>query len=150
MDTYRIEYFTVDNLWDYKDFDLRFDPDVNILIGPNASGKTTLLRLLHLTFSGDFRALREIDFDQIRIGLRSFDGESTRTVKIETTDSGFECSVARKKFSVDFEEDLPRPEFIRTSEGYVIEAPPRGRRRKRWIEASSGFIDLSVYDNNMI
>ena len=92
MTTYRVESFKVEELWGYRNRDLPFDPDVNFLIGPNASGKTTLLQLLHSIFSGDFRTLREIKFKHIRIGLQSCDGKSKRTVNVESTDDGFEVS----------------------------------------------------------
>ena len=44
---YRIESFEITELWDHQDIYLNFHKDVNVLIGPNASGKTTILNLLH-------------------------------------------------------------------------------------------------------
>ena len=42
MSSYFIESFKIDKLWGYRDIDLVFNKDVNVLIGPNASGKTTI------------------------------------------------------------------------------------------------------------
>ena len=41
MRSYFIESFKITKLWGYRDINLIFDRDVNILIGPNGSGKTT-------------------------------------------------------------------------------------------------------------
>ena len=52
MSSYFIESFKIEKLWGYRDIDLTFNNDVNILIGPNGSGKTTILNLLHSILSG--------------------------------------------------------------------------------------------------
>ena len=47
MRNYFIESFKITKLWGYRNIDLTFNNDVNILIGPNGSGKTTILNLLY-------------------------------------------------------------------------------------------------------
>ena len=115
MTTYRVDSFEVEGLWGFKDFDFCFDPDVNIFIGLNASGKTTLLRLLHAIFSGDFYTLQEIEFDKTRVSLRSFSGESKRTIEISTTDSGFNCRISNKRYKVDLDQAIVREDVYRTA-----------------------------------
>ena len=54
MRSYFVESFKITKLWGYRDINLMFDRDVNVLIGPNASGKTTILNLLHSILSAGF------------------------------------------------------------------------------------------------
>lgn len=75
MKYYNIEYFEITKLWGHRDIDLTFHEDVNILIGPNASGKTTTLNLLHSILSVDLESLLNVDFEQAKIGIRKFEGE---------------------------------------------------------------------------
>ena len=51
MHNYFIESVEITKLWGYQDIDLVFSEDVNILIGPNGSGKTTILNLLYSILS---------------------------------------------------------------------------------------------------
>ena len=59
MNHYFIESFKISKLWGYRDIDLTFNNDVNILIGPG-SGKTTILNLLHSILSADLRRVGTI------------------------------------------------------------------------------------------
>lgn len=99
MNRYFIESFKITKLWGYHDIDLTFNNDVNILIGPNASGKTTILNLLHSILSANLRSVSDVNFDQAEIKLRSFKGRSERTIKVDTANGIF--SVGQKKFEID-------------------------------------------------
>ena len=72
MRSYFIESFKITKLWGYRDINLTFNSDVNILIGPNGSSKTTILNLLHPILSADLRSVLDVNFDQAEIKLRSF------------------------------------------------------------------------------
>ena len=76
---YFIESFKITKLWGYRDINLTFHKDVNILIGPNGSGKTTILNLLHSILSLDVQPLLDAGFNQAEIKLRSFKGKSVNT-----------------------------------------------------------------------
>ena len=99
MRNYFIESFKITKLWGYRDIDLTFNNDVNILIGPNGSGKTTILNLLHAILSGDLRSILNIKFEQAKIGLRSFKGRSIRTIKVDITDEFLKLKVGQKEHS---------------------------------------------------
>ena len=99
MNPYFIESFKITKLWGYHNINLNFSNDVNILIGPNGSGKTTILHLLHSILSADLRGALDVNFDQAVIKLRSFTGRSERTVKIDATSR--KLSVGQKKFDID-------------------------------------------------
>ena len=99
MNPYFIESFKITKLWGYQDIDLTFHNDVNILIGPNASGKTTILNLLHSILSVDLPSVSNINFDRAEIKLKSFKGRFERTVKVDAANGIF--SVGQKKFEID-------------------------------------------------
>ena len=100
MNNYFIESFKIKKLWGHQDFDLTFNRDVNILIGPNGSGKTTILNLLHSILSLNCQPLLDAGFNQAEIKLRSFKGKSVRTVKVEVTDRFLKFSVGQKEHKV--------------------------------------------------
>ena len=108
MNHYFIESFKISKLWGYRDIDLTFNNDVNILIGPNGSGKTTILNLLHSILSADLRRVLDANFDQAEIKLKSFKGRSERTVKVDTANG--KLSVGRSKYPIDID---PRTEIRR-------------------------------------
>ena len=86
MSSYFIESLKIDKLWGYRDIDLTFNNDVNILIGPNGSGKTTILNLLHAILSGDLRSVLNFNFQHAKIGLKSFKDNSVCTIKVDIGD----------------------------------------------------------------
>lgn len=99
MNNYFIESFKIKKLWGYRDIDLTFHGDVNVLIGPNASGKTTILNLLHSILTADIRSLSDVDFDLVEVKLKSFMGKSVRTVivKSETSDGLSEIILGKSR-----------------------------------------------------
>ena len=144
MSSYFIESFKITKLWGYRDIELRFNSDVNILIGPNGSGKTTILHLLYSILSADLRSVLEVNFDQVEIKLRSFKGRSKRTVKIDAT-SG-KLSVGQKTFEIDVDmiSDLRFPRYYRHPETGRIHKRtlPRRIARERMVPGYGVLTDL--------
>lgn len=103
MSSYFIESFKINKLWGYRDINLTFHRDVNILIGPNASGKTTILNILHSILSGDAPKLLSVNFEQVEIKLRGFKGRSARTVsaKVNAADGTLELGIGKNKFPLN-------------------------------------------------
>ena len=99
MSSYFIESFKINKLWGYRDINLTFNNDVNILIGPNGSGKTTILNLLHSILSGDPPSILNFNFQHAKIGLKSFKGNSVCTIKVDIEDQLLKLTVGEKKFS---------------------------------------------------
>ena len=103
MSSYFIESFKIDKLWGYRNIDLTFNNNVNILIGPNGSGKTTILNLLHAILSGDLPSLSNFNFQHAKIKLRGFKRRSVRTItaKINAADSSVELGIGKNKFPLN-------------------------------------------------
>ena len=99
MSSYFIESFKIEKLWGYRDIDLTFNNDVNILIGPNGSGKTTILNLFHSILSGDLRSVLNFNFQQAKIGLKSFKSNSVRTIKVDIEDESLKLKVGQREHS---------------------------------------------------
>ena len=99
MSSYFIESFKIDKLWGYRDINLIFNNDVNILIGPNGSGKTTILNLLHSILSGDLRSVVNFNFQQAKIGLKSFKNNSVRTIKVDIGDDSLKLKIGQREYS---------------------------------------------------
>ena len=120
MSSYFIESFKIDKLWGYRDINLTFHKDVNVLIGPNGSGKTTILNLLHAILSGDLRSVVNFNFQQAKIRLKNFKGRSVRTIKVDIGDESLKLKVGQKECStsIDIFSDR-RP--IRFSRPYLYE-----------------------------
>ena len=83
MSSYFIESFKIEKLWGYRPINLTFHEKMNILVGTNGSGKTTVLNLLHSILKADLRNLLDVNFDLIEVKLRNFKGKSVRTVTVK-------------------------------------------------------------------
>lgn len=79
------KYLQLQNFRSYKDYSLELSPGVNIIVGPNASGKTNLLEALYVVSTGkSFRVKDEnlINFNSDWARLDSRHKNTERTVKI--------------------------------------------------------------------
>ncbi len=88
-----ITYVRLQNFRSYTDGSFEFDPHVNIVVGPNASGKTTIIEAILLALQGgSYKASdkelcrHESDWTRVDVGMES----ALRTVKIEDTQKTFE------------------------------------------------------------
>lgn len=135
MRNYYIESFKVTKLWGYRDIDLPFNSDVNILIGPNGSGKTTVLYLLYSILSLDLLNLLNFNFDNVAIKLKDFKENSVRTVTVKnsTEDDLWEIGIGKKKFPLDIDSISMRrlPGYYRDETDRIVTRtlPPHLKRR---------------------
>lgn len=63
----KIEYFKIRKLFNQYDVELFLEEDVNIFIGENGMGKTTILNCLYGVLSGRLEKLDNIVFEKIQI-----------------------------------------------------------------------------------
>jgi recombinational DNA repair ATPase RecF len=83
----------------YSEESFEFEPGVNIIVGPNASGKTNLLEaVLVLARGNSYRAKDSelVEFDKPWARLDSYFEKQNRVVKIEEKNGKFE-----KTYEVD-------------------------------------------------
>ncbi len=59
--------FTIEGLHDSKTVSIHFNNAVNIFVGENGVGKTTVLNILYYLLSGNYVELKKIDFTKISI-----------------------------------------------------------------------------------
>lgn len=78
-----VEQLRIDGFWGDKTVDLRFEPDVNFLIGVNGSGKTTVINLLAAALTADFSTIDRIGFDRVVVTVRDTDSGRCSYVQIE-------------------------------------------------------------------
>ena len=102
MSSYFIESFKINKLWGYRDINLTFHRDVNILIGVNGSGKTTVLNLLHSILLLDVSGLLNVNFESAEIHLQDFkDSSIPRTIKIDMADRLLRLWLDEKNVPID-------------------------------------------------
>jgi DNA replication and repair protein RecF len=85
-----ISTIRLQNFRSYKDASFEFEDGVNIIVGPNASGKTNLLEAVMMLTRGSSYRARDIELVQFNKPWTRLDGnfeKQVRTVKIETGDN---------------------------------------------------------------
>lgn len=115
MNQYYISQFTVKNMWGYKSYPITFFNDVNVIIGPNASGKTTLINILYDALTANVERLCRTEFSDVSIVLKSFEGDKTKTVSVQQSSEELQISVDKDSFK------LPLAPFKHFREGATLD-----------------------------
>ncbi|MGP1606349.1 MAG: AAA family ATPase [Moraxella sp.] len=102
---YKISNIAIDNFWENYHVDMKFDEEVNILIGKNGSGKTTFMNLLHAVLTIDIDKLAEITFSNVIIKLNN--KNSRKTVKITKIEDFHSAPIVRYQISKKKSIELP-------------------------------------------
>jgi DNA replication and repair protein RecF len=101
------------NFRSYTDESFEFEPGVNIIVGPNASGKTNLLEAVLVLSRGNSYRVKDselVQFNKPWARLDSFFEKQTRTVKIEEKNAKFEKTyeISEKPYRrLSFERSIP-------------------------------------------
>ena len=81
---YKIESVEIDGFWQQFKAKCNFNPDVNIIIGRNGTGKTTFMNILHAVLTVDINELSENDFKSVTVLLsREEDKHTIQVRKVE-------------------------------------------------------------------
>lgn len=112
MESNFIHSFVVRGLWGYKHYPIDLNEDVNVIIGPNASGKTTLINILYDSLSGNIPRLCRTDFVEVVLTLASFEKRKKTTLKITKNNDELIISLKGKEYRA------PIAPFLRFGEEY--------------------------------
>lgn len=82
MNETNLEYIKICGLFGTNDVELHFDKEVNIYIGENGLGKTTILNCVYYLLKKRYEKLLEINFSEIHIKLKT----SKSIIKISKAD----------------------------------------------------------------
>lgn len=77
---FRLKDVTIEGFWGQHKIESDFNPDVNIFIGRNGTGKTTFINLLQAVISVDLELLYTLQFEKITINL--FEGQKKRKIEV--------------------------------------------------------------------
>ncbi|MBT5664123.1 MAG: AAA family ATPase [Rhodospirillaceae bacterium] len=81
-----VEKVVIEGFWGDRHLEIDFFEDVNFLIGPNGSGKTTAINIIAAALTGDFPTLDRLPFKSIEITLR--DGKSRKKPSVTVVKKG--------------------------------------------------------------
>lgn len=79
----KIKKVKIDKFWGEKSITIHFQKQINFLIGPNGSGKTTIINLIAASLKADFTTLDKILFDKIRIDFFEDESNSKTYIIVE-------------------------------------------------------------------
>jgi DNA replication and repair protein RecF len=110
------------------------DPGTNLVIGPNGSGKTTVLEALHVIGTGRSFRVRELSplvrFDQARFTVAARIGQPRQTVAAIGGTGGLELTLNGQPLRGTAELAAVLPvQALHPEMHALIEGPPEGRRR---------------------
>lgn len=100
MNAYFITNFDVKGLWGYKNYPIQLHEDVNVIIGPNASGKTTLINILYDTLTANFPRLCRTQFSEVVLGLKAFEGNERREIRLTQSEQDLKIQIDKDSFQV--------------------------------------------------
>ena len=127
-----IETVKIEGFWQSQTVSIHFHRDVNFLIGPNGSGKTTVINLIAAALRADIPALYAIGFSFISIKLRAISANLKPVIEVRKT-------VSESAGNIELQYTI-KAKSSDSGEHYVVEGPfeerlyrdVRTARQRRW------------------
>lgn len=94
-----LERIQIEGLWGRLDVDWQLHPDVNILVGENGSGKSTVLQLMAAGLNSRFWMRKEVDFKTVTltVGGRLYKSSDTQWSGSRAGHSQFGLSIQERE-----------------------------------------------------
>ncbi len=102
---YKIDKIKIINFWDNYTIETNLFDSVNIFIGNNGTGKTTLLNLINAVLTIDMDTLLNINFNKIILKLSSYKSKIQISVEFKETDNKkvyFKYKIRTKVFEIPY------------------------------------------------
>ncbi|MEO0411860.1 MAG: AAA family ATPase [Pseudomonadota bacterium] len=100
-----IEHVEIEGFWGRKNVSLELRDDLNFLIGPNGSGKTTIINLISAVLRADIPALYSGQFEKVTIRLKTIGANRKPVIEVakvvDTKMGSFELRYTVKEKSSD-------------------------------------------------
>lgn len=112
----KVESVIIKKLYGHLDFDIKFLPDINFLIGINGSGKTSVLNVLAWVLGPSLMRLAQLEFNSIKI-VYSDEKKGQTEINVKKHKNNVEITIARELKSLRvpiFEFPSEAPSFERT------------------------------------
>ena len=116
-----IDSVEINGMWGYKNISVKFNPDINIFIGKNGTGKTTFLSIISSVLEVNISKLRTLNFDNVQIILADKE-HHTKTIKVRKESDCILYKISNQNFSIEFERrknilsyDMPERHYMRAN-----------------------------------
>ena len=112
---FNITDITIEGFWGEFTLSTKFKKDVNVIIGKNGTGKTTLMNILHAVLAVDVQSLNDFDFKSVELKLTHKENTKTKTIKLKKNDGNLSSRasvtyrISNEKFELtlyDFEDSF--------------------------------------------
>lgn len=110
----------VHETWGHKDYSIFFNKDINIIIGKNASGKTTLINLLHYAISGNFFALSRMKFKHLTLIFENFSDATHKYLDVGQNNGEMYVSWDGMNVSIECGDSFGLEETDESHEEYIV------------------------------